>query len=972
MLTFRFINSDDTVDLGYVGWTDVDEACTAFKQYITYNGGALPATATLQGFDQKDGLCLQNITFNVGDVITIAKGAVFTHGNVKMTLGVELSYTWNGTKFIVAIDGETVYNYQYEIVDGVYYEYDVKNSEILFSFANSEKTVDFGYTGWTDPDADTEAFKSYIKLNGEALPASARLQGYNQAEGLALSGLTLAIGDEITIVKGAVFTHGDIKVTFGVDLTYMWNGLNYTVSVDGVVTKAPEETKQAPAKQTWEYINRYDETTMDAYLRPIWYTREVYDESALIIGETGWTTLLYTPDSNYEVVVRDYHLNKTYVQDVDFKIEGNKIVRLAGGSLPYMTINQYVSNQQVGAYALPFDATRADSQLGDVSGYTHLAYYSDAQLLPYHINVSYRTNEAWDGYVPTSQSSAIAKFTNKLKTQKQGQILFYGDSITFGCDATGHQSGGNASPYLPRWSELVTEWMARQYDANITYLNGAVGGWTTNDGVNYWNQVHTSSQMGQNNQIPANYMATTDLLVLAFGMNDATNNTVSSTNYKSNIRTMINNYLSANPNGEVLLMSCMLPNTQSTWYTQNGWHEGVESALYQVASEYTAGNVAVAPITSMFKSFETQGKMTRDVLANNINHPNDFGVRVYAQTVLKTIAGDVYGLERTFAGLLPDEADGYVEKPLRQPDPVLNPVADRKANVTYRNITMVGTHAYSSAGNVYASFYDKSVSTTEGQYLGKDAGASSKTDVDLQNFAKQLIYNDRYIFTDYVELIVQGLPSSGNFNVSFQHLNGATFKRGDSITIPRGAIYEYDSNGDGTIDYAWVFGDTFKIVYNPTPSCSQTAGCEQVSNNPLWHVYKLTESYTYHVTLMSYYQPIADSTRIGFYFLNNTDQSLNTINLGYTDWTPPDEDCANFLKYIKINGTPVTTAFPGAVLQGFDKKDGLHLAGLSLNTGDVITIDSGAVFKHNGISMITDYTFSFTFNGGTSFTVTKA
>lgn len=736
-----------------------------------------------------------------------------------------------------------------------------------------------------------------------------------------------------------------------------------------------EVTIQKPAKQTWQYINRYDESVLDAYTRPIWYTREVYDESALIIGPSGSTTLLYTPDTNYDVVIRDYHLNKTYKEGVDFTISGNKLTRIPTGSLPYMEINQYVADHPVGAYGLPFDVSRADDQLGNVSGYTHLAYYSDGSILPYHINVSYRTNEDWDGFVPTSQMSKTTKFINKLKTEKAGQVLFYGDSITFGCDATGHVSGGNASPYLPRWSELTTQWLAKEYGANITYLNGAVGGWTTNDGVNYWNQVHTSSQMGQSNQIPANYMATTDLLVLAFGMNDATNNAVNSTTYKSNMRTMINNYLTANPNGTVLLMSCMLPNTQSGWYTQNGWHDGVETALYEIANEYaSSNNVCVAPVTSMFRSFETQGKKTRDVLANNINHPNDFGVRAYAQTVLKTIAGDDFGVERYAVGTAPDTVDGYEEKPLLEPTPTLNPIPAQKSGVTYRNITMVGTHNGSNQGVVYLQFFDNSVSTLVGQYLEKVNGTTSLTDTDLQAFAKQLIYNDRYIFTDYCQLIAQGTSTDGksNYNVAFQRIDGAHAKRGDSITIPKGAIYEFDSNGDGTIDVAWVFADTFKIVYNPAP-CAQVAGCTGGCYGEQWHIYKATESYTYHVVGMSYWNDITGSTEIGFCFSNSEDLSLNTIDLGYTQWVDPDDDTRAFLQYMRINGTSITAVAPNCRLQGFDQKPGLHLdlGGLSLKVGDVVSIDKGAVFKHNGISMVLDYTFSFTYNGGSSFTITK-
>ena len=741
-----------------------------------------------------------------------------------------------------------------------------------------------------------------------------------------------------------------------------------------------EATLQKPAKQTWQYIDRYDETVLDAYTRPIWYTREVYDESALIVGKTGSTKLLYTPDRNYDVVIRDYHLNKTYTEGVDFTVNGNVITRIAGGNLPYMEVNQYVGPNPVGAYGLPFDKNRKDDDLGDVSSYNYLAYYNDGEQLPYHINVSYRTNEAWDGFVPVSQTRATNTFINKLKTQRQGTVMFYGDSITFGCDASGHHSGGNAEPYLPRWSELVTEWLETEYNANITYYNGAVGGWTTNNGVEAWNggttsPAYSNSQLYSEGKTPAQCAPQTDLLVLAFGMNDATNGAVNRATYQQNIRTMINTYLTANPNGAILLMSCMLPNTQSSWYTSaTSWHEGVESALYEVASEYTAGNVCVAPITSMFDSFEKQGKLTRNVLANNINHPNDFGVRTYAQTVLKTIAGDDYGVERYAVGTAPDTADGYVEKPLKEPAPNLNPVASPKAGVTYRNITTVGTHNVSSAGTAYLRFFADAVSTTVGQYLEKVNGTSSLTDTDLQNFAKQLIYNEKYIFTDYCQLISQGTSTDGssNYNVAFQRKDGGHAKRGDSITIPKGAIYEYDSNGDGTIDIAWVFADTFKIIYNPAP-CAQVAGCTGGCYGEVWHVFETTEKYTYNINAVSVFTGASHATQICFFFSNNgvCDASNQTVDLGYTGWVPQDNDTIAFMKYIKINGTALTTLFPNAYMQGFDQKAGLSLTGISLNVGDTVTIDKGAVFRHNGISMIMDYTFSLTWNGG-SFTASKA
>ena len=105
--------------------------------------------------------------------------------------------------------------------------------------------------------------------------------------------------------------------------------------------------------------------------------------------------------------------------------------------------------------------------------------------------------------------------------------------------------------------------------------------------------------------------------------------------YRDMTNEMVSRYLSANPDGTVILVSPMNPNTQSTWV---GNQAKFEAELDAIAEEYAS--VAVAPVNTIFTEFENRGKRTRDWLANNINHPNDFGVRAYAQIILKTLAGN--------------------------------------------------------------------------------------------------------------------------------------------------------------------------------------------------------------------------------------------------------------------------------------------------------------------------------------------
>ena len=128
------------------------------------------------------------------------------------------------------------------------------------------------------------------------------------------------------------------------------------------------------------------------------------------------------------------------------------------------------------------------------------------------------------------------------------------------------------------------------------------------------------------------------MLVIALGMNDG--NTPPEI-FKGLMNTMVSYYFKNKPDGAVVLVSSMLPNTQWKW---RGNQSLFENELVSIAE--SRENVAVAKVTQMLTQFEKMGKKARDYLANNINHPNDFAIRVYAQVILKTILGDEFFAER--------------------------------------------------------------------------------------------------------------------------------------------------------------------------------------------------------------------------------------------------------------------------------------------------------------------------------------
>jgi lysophospholipase L1-like esterase len=210
----------------------------------------------------------------------------------------------------------------------------------------------------------------------------------------------------------------------------------------------------------------------------------------------------------------------------------------------------------------------------------------------------------------------LTETIQKLKNKEALNIVFYGDSITTGCNAS---SQSRSEPNMPFFDKMVVSSLT-QYFGNdkITYANTAVGGWATEQGLAEYN----TRVLAKN----------PDLLILGFGMNDATLGTTEE-QYGNRIVMMINNLRKRNPNAEILLLGTMNANPDAT--SQYGDYQKNQRALTQTLKDIATGyeGVAVADITSMH-DWLLERKDYCDMTGNNVNHPSDFLVRIYAQMIL--------------------------------------------------------------------------------------------------------------------------------------------------------------------------------------------------------------------------------------------------------------------------------------------------------------------------------------------------
>ncbi|MSU56931.1 MAG: hypothetical protein EXS35_01900 [Pedosphaera sp.] len=228
---------------------------------------------------------------------------------------------------------------------------------------------------------------------------------------------------------------------------------------------------------------------------------------------------------------------------------------------------------------------------------------------PFFVYVDYQHREAWQPLrvKPGLSAAALPVTSGKLHAGESLCIVAYGDSITAGGEAT--ESG---LIFWERWAEVLRKKYPR---AHIAITNGATGGDSTAQGLQ---------------RLPAKVLSQKpDLVLIGFGMNDHNREGfgVPLGQFAENLRVMIDR-IRADTGAEIVLFSAFPPNPK--------WHFGSHNmAAYADTTEEVAREkrCAFADVFHWWQDFVAR-KKPEDLLANNINHPNDFGHWIYFQALL--------------------------------------------------------------------------------------------------------------------------------------------------------------------------------------------------------------------------------------------------------------------------------------------------------------------------------------------------
>ena len=383
------------------------------------------------------------------------------------------------------------------------------------------------------------------------------------------------------------------------------------------------ENEPEPEK---EELMTYHEYNLKTYLSPLWKGEVVYNETLWFAGSQT-ASLMYEPT---EIVsVMSYDLKTTFEEDTDYIVDGKDIIIPENGKIPYLSPSELYRTSPMNSFV---QALRRGED-GQPDGYI----YADegSTISAQQVVVTYRHKDQITWNLPKVETAKFPKTMAKLNGGEKIKVLFYGDSITVGANSSGYIG---YKPHAESYANMVKSYMQKRFpSATIDFKNNAVGGTDSNWGINKKTGLAgiDNIEAAEGNHFEKRVLnENPDLLFIAYGMNDQK---YDATEYKQNIKEMIEGVRAKNPDVEIMLVSGMIANPET--YFDNKDYEAYQNALLELSKDYE--NIGVATVYNSVKSVYTKKRFV-DCTANNINHPNDYMMRVYAQTVLYSLFGADY------------------------------------------------------------------------------------------------------------------------------------------------------------------------------------------------------------------------------------------------------------------------------------------------------------------------------------------
>ena len=333
---------------------------------------------------------------------------------------------------------------------------------------------------------------------------------------------------------------------------------------------------------------------------------EVYGEPIFFTGE-GICRTAFRPESILSL--RRHATGEVYVEGRDYAFDAaaGTLIRLEGSRIPLTTVDELYPPEGSLLYPDPNATAIGGGPDGKLLRFSHARFFQDRD-----VDVDYVTREALPE-VGTLPAGKLPRFQARLRdgSEEPIRITVIGDSITEGLNASGYQ---HFPPGIPNYIDQFQFALSRATGKLMEVDNQAIAG----TGCRHADKIEDRWLKGQ-----------PDLLIVAYGMNDY--GMTPEDFLAQNLKIIEHGRQLWGDRTEYLLVLPMTGNPE--WvHTPSKAADAFADAERKFVAEQPA-DVALADVRQLW--CELLGRKTfYDMTANGVNHPNDYGMTIYATALL--------------------------------------------------------------------------------------------------------------------------------------------------------------------------------------------------------------------------------------------------------------------------------------------------------------------------------------------------
>jgi len=342
-------------------------------------------------------------------------------------------------------------------------------------------------------------------------------------------------------------------------------------------------------------------------LEPAWSSANVHRESSVLIHATDdlppQARIAFKASEILRVAVANS--GQALVEGSDWTLGEDRQTLNFAGKIPFEAITQ---EQMFPPRDAPHSYRHRTS-----SPEQNVLYQPGRWFHDHNIEISYHradvsTTQEMVTDVERIQPEQLKRTLAKMRAGQSLHIAVSGDSISTGLDAS---SLTFAPPSQPGYAELVAAQLQDSYRCPVVLTNRAVAGWSIAN-------AHQDAE--------SLIAARPDLIVIAYGMNDVGRRDPAW--YGEQTRQLVSTFQSRLPDADIILVATMLGNAD--WvHTPREMFAAYRDQLRTLIGP----GVALADLTQVW-TILLEHKHDLDLTGNGLNHPNDFGHRLYAQALL--------------------------------------------------------------------------------------------------------------------------------------------------------------------------------------------------------------------------------------------------------------------------------------------------------------------------------------------------